>query len=334
MPAPNHDIDLPSLDALRVFEVTARRLNFSKAAEELHVTQSAISHRIRELERQLHTRLFQRGHRSLQLTPAGRTLADGIQRGLAEIRDALANLDNRQRKASLNVSVLTSFATRWLTPRLAGFQERFPRIDLMVQADDRLVDLSGFGVDVSIRFGSGHYPGMSVVRLFGDRTVPVCSPALAEKYGPIRRAADIVKCPLLHDTYAEHNVHSDSGADWQTWLRRVGAGHVPNVGGLRFSNANLAIDAAANGLGVALARVSLLGSDLRTGRLVCPLPFAAATNFSYYFLCLPQRESDSRVRAFRDWLLEEAKQPPFDNNGIEFTVFDRDAAAEGIPGPG
>ncbi len=323
MPASNRDTDLPSLDALRVFEVTARRLNFSKAAEELHVTQSAISHRIRELERQLHTRLFQRGHRSLHLTPAGRTLADGIQRGLREIREALANLDSRKRKSTLSVSVLTSFATRWLTPRLAGFHQRFPRIDLMVQADDRLVDLASYGVDASIRFGSGQYPGMSVVQLFGDRTVPVCSPALAEKFGPILKPADIVRCPLLHDTYAEHDVHSDSGADWYTWLRRVGVGNVPNVGGLRFSNANLAIDAAANGMGFALARVSLLGNDLRTGRLVCPLPFAAATNFSYYFLCLPQRESDSKVRAFRDWLLEEAKSPPFDNNGIDFRIFER-----------
>jgi LysR family transcriptional regulator, glycine cleavage system transcriptional activator len=322
MPASNRDLDLPSLDALRVFEVTARRLNFSKAAEELHVTQSAISHRIRELERQLQTRLFQRGHRSLQLTPAGRTLADGIQRGLGTIREALASLDNRQPKSTLNVSVLTSFATRWLTPRLADFHQRFPRIDLMLQADDRLVDLASYGVDASIRFGSGDYPGMSVVRLFGDSTVPVCSPSLAEKFGPIRKPADIVRCPLLHDTYAEHNVHSESGADWYTWLRRVGAGDVPNVGGLRFSNANLAIDAAANGMGFALARVSLLGSDLRTGRLVCPLPFTVATNFSYYFLCLPQRESDSKVRTFRDWLLDEAKKPPFDNNGIAFTAFD------------
>jgi LysR family transcriptional regulator, glycine cleavage system transcriptional activator len=322
----NRDIDLPSLDALRVFEVTARRLNFSKAAEELHVTQSAISHRIRDLERQLQTRLFQRGHRSLQLTPAGRTLADGIQRGLDEIRDALATLDNRSRKLALNVSVLTSFATRWLTPRLPSFHERFPRIDLMVQADDRVVDLANYGIDASIRFGSGQYPGIDAVHLFGDRTVPVCSPALVDKFGPIRKPVDVLKYPLLHDTYVEYNVHSESGSDWRTWLRRVGAGDSPNVGGMRFSNANLAIDAAANGMGLALARFSLLGSDLRAGRLVCPLPYAAATNFSYYFLSLPQRASDSRLRAFRDWLVEEAKKPAFDDNGITFTTFDRDPA--------
>lgn len=324
MPATDRDIDLPSLDALRVFEVTARRLNFSKAAEELHVTQSAISHRIRELERQLHTRLFQRGHRSLQLTPAGSTLAGGIQRGLAEIRDAVAKLDSRQRKATLNVSVLTSFATCWLTPRLALFQNRFPRIDLMVQSDDRLVDLANYGVDAVIRFGAGRYPGMEAVHLFDDRTVPVCSPALAAKFGPIRTPADVIKYPLLHDTYVEYNVHSESGSDWRTWLRRVGVGDKPNVGGLRFSNANLAIDAAANGLGLALARFSLLGNDLRTGRLVCPLPYAAATNFSYYFVSSPQRASDSKLRAFREWLLEEAKKPLFDSNGIAFTTFDRD----------
>lgn len=324
MPAPNRDIDLPSLDALRVFEVTARRLNFSKAAEELHVTQSAISHRIRELERQLQTRLFQRGHRSLQLTSSGQALADGVQRGLGEIREALTKLDGRRHKATLTVSVLTSFATRWLTPRLARFHDRFPRIDLMVQSDDRLVDLASYGVDASIRFGAGQYPGMEVVRLFDDRTVPVCSPAALAKFGPIRKPADVTNYPLLHDTYAQHNVHSESGADWRTWLRRVGAGDIPSTGGLRFSNANLAIDAAANGLGLALARVSLLGSDLKTGRLVCPLPFAAATNFSYYFLVLPQRAGESKLRAFRDWLLEEAKKPAFDSNGVEFTEFGRD----------
>jgi len=324
MPASNHDIDLPSLDALRVFEVTARRLNFSKAAEELHVTQSAISHRIRELERQLQTRLFQRGHRTLQLTPSGRVLADGIQRGLGEIRDALTRLDGRQGKSTLTVSVLTSFATRWLMPRLARFHERFPRIDLVVQSDDRLVDLSSYGVDASVRFGSGQYPGLEVVRLFDDSTVPVCSPAAMAKFGPVRKPEEVLKYPLLHDTYAEHNVHDESGADWRSWLRRVGAGDVSGTGGLRFSNANLAIEAAANGLGLALARTSLLGSDLKTGRLICPLPFAAVTNFSYYFLSLPQRAGESRMRAFRDWLMEEAKRPAFDSNGIAFTEFGRD----------
>lgn len=164
---------------------------------------------------------------------------------------------------------------------------------------------------------------MEVVRLFDDRTVPVCSPGALAKFGPLRKPAGVVNYPLLHDTYAEHNVHSESGADWRSWLRRVGAGDIPNVGGLRFSNANLAIDAAANGLGLALARTGLLGSDLKTGRLVCPLPFAKATSFSYYFLSLPQRAGESKPRAFRDWLLEEAKRPPFDSNGIEFTDFDR-----------
>jgi len=326
MPVSNRDIDLPSLDALRVFEVTARRLNFSKAAEELHVTQSAISHRIRDLERQLHTRLFQRGHRSLQLTPAGQTLAEGIQRGLGEIRNALMKLDGRQRKATLTISVLTSFATRWLTPRLALFRDRFPRIDLMVQSDDRVVDLAAYGVDASIRFGSGQYPGVDAVRLLDDRTVPVCSPSVLAKFGPITKPADVLNYPLLHDTYVEYNVHSESGSDWRTWLRRTGAGDSPHVGGLRFSNANLAIDAAANGMGLALARLSLLGSDLRTGRLVCPLPYAAATNFSYYFLSLPQRSSDGKLQAFRDWLIEEARKPSFDSNDITFTMFDRDPA--------
>lgn len=293
---------LPSLDSLRVFEAAARHLSVTKASEELHVTQSAISHRISALEDELGTRLFRRFTRRLELTPAGETLAAGMRRGLAEITRAVAALDDKPNAGALTVSVLPSFATRWLVPRLVRFRGLYPDIGVRIAADASVVDLNSGRADLAVRFGTGRYPGLHVTPMMDDAVFPVCSSQLLTEIGPIDQPGDIARFPLLHDDAAEKD---GSGADWRSWLQHVGAADVPCDEGQRFNQAVLTLEAAAAGLGLALARRSLVTTDLVTGRLIRVLPHEAPTAFSYYIVCLPANAERPPIAIFRNWLLSE-----------------------------
>lgn len=295
---------LPSLDSLRAYEAAARHLSFTKAAEELCVTQSALSHRVSDLEEELGLKLFRRLPRRLELSAEGETLAEGVRRGLAEIYRSLAAIDQRQGAGALTISVLPSFATRWLVPRLPGFRERHPGIDVRIAADSALADLRGGAADLALRFGRGSYPGLQVIRLMGDAVLPVCSPRLLEGQPPIKAPQDILRLPLLHDVVASSD---GSGADWPSWFQFAGAPDVTCHEGLRFNQALLTLEAAANGLGVALGRRSLISQDLDSGRLVEVLPIASPTVFAYYLVHLPEAPKRPTVAAFIDWLLEQAQ---------------------------
>lgn len=294
---------LPSLDSLRAFESAARHLSFTKAGEELHVTQSALSHRINALEDELGVKLFRRLTRKLELTPAGETLAAGVRRGLAEISRSVASIDRKTGIEPLAVSALPSFATRWLVPRLPRFRNICPDIEVRISADPALVNLKAGEADLAVRFGPGVYPGLHVVKLMGDSVFPVCGPRLLAERGAIDGPAQLADWPLLHDMPTEHD---GSGSGWSHWLRHVGAGDLSGEEGLRFNEALLALEAAANGLGVALVRRSLIGDDLASGRLVRLLPHEAPTSFSYFFVCLPEAIDRPAVGAFCKWLIAEA----------------------------
>jgi LysR family glycine cleavage system transcriptional activator len=294
---------LPSLDSLRAFESAARHLSFTKAGEELHVTQSALSHRINALEDELGIKLFRRLTRKLELTPAGETLAAGVRRGLAEISRAAAAIDRKSGAEPLTVSALPSFATRWLVPRLPRFRNICPDVEVRISADPALVNLQAGEADVAIRFGPGVYPGLHVVKLMTDGVFPVCSPRLLAERGAIDCPSQLAAWPLLHDMPTESD---GSGSGWSHWLRHVGAEDLCNGEGLRFNQALLALEAAANGLGVALVRRSLIGDDLASGRLVRLLPQEAATTFSYFFVCLPEALDRPAIGAFCKWLMAEA----------------------------
>ena len=291
---------LPSLDALRAFEAAARRLSFTEAAAELHVTQGAVSQRIKLLEQELGRALFDRTPRGLCLTGAGETLAHGVAEGLERITLALAGLDATGLAGALEVSVLPSFATRWLVPRLNGFSRHHPEIEIRIHAQGQVVDLRGAEMDAAIRFGTGAYPGLAVTPLMGDAVVPACSPELIARHGPPRDIAALMRMPLLHDTPTETD---RSGSGWPSWLAHVGAASLAPRGGTRLSQADLVIEAAMRGLGVALVRTSLAEADFRTGRLVRLWPAAAPTAYSYFFVCRPEALASARVRTFRDWLL-------------------------------
>ncbi|HEX6978461.1 MAG TPA: transcriptional regulator GcvA [Alphaproteobacteria bacterium] len=294
---------LPSLDSLRVFEAAARHLSLTKASDELHVTQSALSHRIQALEAELGITLFRRYARRIELTPAGEILAAGVRRGLGEIMRALASIDPAGATTSLTISVLPSFATRWLIPRLGRFRSEHPEIDVRIAADPALVDFHKGNADLGIRFGRGRYPGLHTQLLMADAVFPVCSPDFRRRMGDLARPDDLLRCTLLHDEAAESD---GSGADWVSWFRHVGV-HYPGADdGPRFNQAILALEAAASGLGVALARKSLVAGDLESGRLVRLWPEEAPTVFSYYIVCLPERVERGSTAIFIEWLRREA----------------------------
>lgn len=300
---------LPPLDALRVFEATARHLSFTRAADEAQVTQAAVSHRVRELEAQLRTRLFRRLTRRVELTEDGQVLAAAVRRGLDAIAEGLAEIDQAAGTGAaaagpLRVSVLPSLAQRWLVPRLRRFHARCPRVEVRVSADARHADLHAGAADLAVRFGRGRYPGLRSEFLMGDAVVPVCSPAFrAARGGLFRRLEDLMRGPLLHDS--DCGGHA-SGEDWPSWLAFVGRPDLAREEGQRFSNATLTLGAAAAGLGVALGRRSLVDVDLAAGRLVPAWPAASPTVFSYWLVWRPEAAGASPLAAFRAWLVEEA----------------------------
>jgi LysR family transcriptional regulator, glycine cleavage system transcriptional activator len=294
---------LPSLDTLRVFSVAARHLSFTKAAEELHLTQSAISHRVRALEEELGVALFNRLTRQLTLTPAGQALAPRVERAVADIARTIADLDAGSEGRRLAVTTLPSVASRWLVPRLPRFQACNPSIDLQLIADPSPLDLRSARVDLAIRFGHGAYPGYAVTMLMPDSVFPVCSPRLIANRERIESVEDLFELPLLHDSATEGD---GSGSDWRSWLDHVGRSDMSCSDGQRFSDARLLIDVAALGLGVALARASLVTDLVADGTLICPLRLSAPTAFAYYLLALPEAAASPNIVSFGDWLQAEA----------------------------
>jgi LysR family glycine cleavage system transcriptional activator len=307
-PVPEGRARLPALDALRVFEAAARHASFTKAANEMCVTQAAVSHRIQALEVELGVVLFRRLTRRLELTAEGERLALGVRDALERIARTVGELDRRADSGPLKVSMLPSFASRWMIPRLPRFQAEHPEILVQINAEDHSVDLwAGHGADLAIRYGRGHYPGLSTIPLMPDSIAPVCSPAFLAVHGPVASVDDLLDLPLLHDTDAEQD---DSGSGWRSWLTHVGApSDDPRLaGGPRLSHAHFVIEAALLGQGVAMARTSLVAEDLAAGRLVRPLPQIAATVYRYYLVCRFDVAEQRKVACLRDWLLAEAQR--------------------------
>lgn len=296
---------LPNLKALRAFEAAGRHLSFTRAAAELHVTQAAISHQIKALEDELGVRLFRRGARGLLLTDAGQAYLPEVAAAFARLAQATERLRQAEETGVLTVSVLPSFAARWLVPRLRHFRARHPEIDLRVAATDKIVDFERDGIDLSIRYGYGDYRGMFWEHLLAEEIFPVCSPALmqdgADGRPPLRQPEDLRRHTLLHD---------DLRTDWATWLRAAGVTGVDPHRGPGFTDSSMLLQAAVDGQGVALGRSALAGDDLAAGRLVRPFEFSLPAELAYYIVC-PEHAADTpKIRAFRAWLQEEAAGDP------------------------
>ena len=288
---------LPPLNALRAFEAAARHLSFTRAAGELHVTQAAISHQVKALEAHLGRPLFRRLNRALVLTEDAQMYLAGLREAFDMMDAATARLVAGESRGVLTVSVLPSFAAKWLVPRLGRFREAHPGIDVRLAPSHELVDFARDDVDIGIRAGAGHYPGLRTVRLLAEDMFPVCAPALIDGQPPLRAPADLRRHTLLHD---------DGYAAWGLWLRAAGASAVEAEQGPIFLDASMPLLAAAAGQGVALARGELAGGDLAEGRLVRPFALSLPAEFAYYVVCPEAYAERPKIRAFREWLLAEA----------------------------
>jgi LysR family glycine cleavage system transcriptional activator len=293
----------PSLDALRIFAVAARHLSFTEAASQLNLTQSAVSHRIRGLEEELGLALFKRLTRRLELTPHGRMLARKVSNAISEIDRSIIELDRSDDAAPLKVTMLPSVASHWLIPRLPRFRCRHPGLDVQVIADPRLLDLRAEGIDLAIRFCRTPHSGYAATRLMGDRVLPVCAPDLLRQYGPVDSIDALLALPLLHDSATDGD---GSDSDWRAWLDHHGRPDANCHAGQHFSEASMLINAAVLGLGVALARASLVAGQIASGTLVCPLELVAPTAHTYYLLGLPEADERPKISMFRNLLVEEA----------------------------
>lgn len=288
---------LPPLNAVRAFEAAARHLSFTHAAEELNVTQAAISHQVKSLEDRLGVLLFRRMNRALVLTEAGQTYLGPIRDALDRIADATERLTEGDRTGVLTISTMPSFAAKWLVPRLHRFQAAHPELEVRLSTTFTLVDFSKSDVDLAVRFGRGPWPGVRAERLMTEDVFPVCSPALLQGRHPLNVPDDLRHHTLLHDDFL---------IEWPMWLRAVGATEVDATKGPRFTDSAIVLQLAIDGRGVALSRRVLAANDLASGRLVRPFKGSLPSDYSYYIVAPPAAFARPKVAAFRDWLLAEA----------------------------
>lgn len=289
---------LPSLRALRAFEATARHASVTLAAQELNVTPGAVSVQVRELEAALVTDLFIRRPRQLVLTPAGERYFPAIHEAFRAIRAATTELTASARLTVITITCTPSIAVQWLVPRLEQLEQQMPGVDIRVSPSNRVMDFARDAIDLAIRHSEGRHEGLVSEKLFDDPIVPACSPALLDKLGPIRKPADLARFPLLH---SEHRY------EWRLWLDTAGASHVDASRGPVFINSNGEIEAAKAGLGVVLARRSLIEKELADGVLIAPLPQGLKSGLAYYLVYPSEALDRPAVRAVRDWLASEAR---------------------------
>ncbi len=310
---------LPQLNALKAFEAAARHESFTRAAEELCVTQGAVSHQVKALEAELGLKLFNRERQRLIITQAGREYLAVVRDALDRIAMGTERLLQRQSAGALTVSTSPDFAAKWLVQRLGRFAEAHPGIDLRVSATLHHVDFAREDVDIAVRHGDGHWPGLHVTRLCTEHLFVVCSPKIAAS---LARPADVLKFPLLH--------LQDSNA-WPEWLEAAGVAAGKTIRGPILNRASMLIDAAVDGQGIALARTALAASDLIHGRLARPFSTALPLGKSYWIVSPETTAGLPKLVTFRGWLLAEARDDVRLLQGLSEPA--PRAAAPGRPGP-
>ena len=290
---------LPPLNNLKAFDAAARHESFTRAAEELCVTQGAVSQQVKALEAALGIKLFNRERQRLIITEAGRDYLTIVRDALDRIALGTERLLQRQSAGVLTVSTSPDFAAKWLVHRLGNFAEAHSDIDLRVSATLHHVDFAREEVDLAVRHGDGNWPGLDTVQLSVEQLFAVCSPKLLLGRRKLGKPADILKFPLIH---------LDSRADWTKWLRTVGVNDAEVTHGPVLNRASMVIDAAIDGQGIALARTTLAAWDLINGRLVRPFTEALRLSKTYWIVCPKATSNVPKIVTFRDWLLAEAAQ--------------------------
>lgn len=289
---------LPPLNAVRAFEAAARHGSFVKAAEELHVTAGAVSQQVKALEAWLGQPLFRRLHRGVALNDAGTDYLAKVGGILDALGAASEELVRRSDAPILRVTALPALAERWLMPRLGRFQARHPDVQIALTADDRPVDLARDPVDLWLCYGRGEHPGQKAERLFGEVLFPVCAPGLLDRGPALKAPGDLARHTLLHDAHWRD--------DWRLWLAAAGVVNLDPNHGPSFTLYAMVIQAALDGLGVALAHEALVADDLAAGSLVAPFDLRLPATRAYYLVSSPKATKRPDVMAFRAWLRHEA----------------------------
>jgi LysR family glycine cleavage system transcriptional activator len=287
---------LPSLPALRVFEAAGRLLSFTRAAEELHVTQAAVSHQIRSLEEQLGQPLFKRSTRRLNLTTAGQRLLPVATAAFTALERAVGDL--RRSKAMLTITTTPFFGARWLAPRLGRFAARHPEIEISIRHTNALLDLGAEGIDVAIRTGRGHWPGLAVHHIAPLVLTPVATPEYVARL-KLDQRSDIAKATLLHD---------EGRQEWTDWLRIAGLDASHAETGLVFDDEHVLFAATMSGQGIALVMRNLVEDELHKGQLVPVFDLTVGDDWGYYVVHLPEMAEMPKVTAFRQFIFQEAAE--------------------------
>ncbi len=296
-------IRYPPISALRALEAAARHLSYTRAAEELFVTQSAISHQIKHIEELWGIKLFERKGRLLVLTDPGHALVpvvrDFIRRLTATIEDIT---DTEENPTALRITLLQSFAFKWLVPRLGHFNHEYPDVNVWISTSDELEDFDSKNADIGIRLGYGNWSNLYEELLLQEYVFPVCSPRFLEEHGNPEMPGDLLDLPLLRRSAV------DILQRWRDWFKDAGVVVKQMPKGTQFPQTSLALQAAIDDQGVALARSAHVLDDIKAGRLVRLFPeVKSKSNLSYFFVCIPGRETEPQIAAFRGWLKSEAE---------------------------
>jgi LysR family glycine cleavage system transcriptional activator len=297
---------IPGTRALRTLEAAARHLNFTRAADELGLTPAAVSHQIKEIEDQLGVSLFTRTSRTIRLTAAGEVFAEASADALDLLKRAATKAAKMARGASqIRVTADPQFAAKWLMGRVESFRAVRPDIELRFDIAYELRDFDRDDVDVGIRFGTGKYPGLASHRLFDNIIIPVCNPRLLQGPVPLKEPRDLFHHTLCHIEWSSQGV---TWPNWRMWMAAAGIDDFDDSRTIVFGNSSDAVQAAIEGNAVALADFAMVANDLSAGRLVRPFDLGIRVPRDFaYFLVYPQAgETDPRIAAFRDWMLDEA----------------------------
>jgi len=290
---------LPPLISLRVFEAVARHLSFTKAAEELHVTQAAVSHQVKKLEDWLGVPLFLRLNRSIKLTKSGEAYAKPLTRAYDMMAEATNALLEKSGPQSISIATFDSIAAGWLARRIKKFQRSNLGVEIKLTTLNSFSNFLDNEIDVEIRYGDGDWPTLDVTKIADEELFPVCSPNFLGRKRKLKDADDFGNYELIHDELV---------TDWPAWLAAAGATTAKANIGLRFNHSHIVTQAAINSEGIALGRSLLVADDIASGKLICPFDFKMRSNYAYYMVCPKELSDQVWISAFREWLIKEAEE--------------------------
>jgi LysR family glycine cleavage system transcriptional activator len=289
---------LPPLNSLKAFESAARHLSFTKAADELFVTQAAVSHQIKSLESFLSMKLFHRKNRSLLLTEEGQSYFHDLRDIFVHLQEATQRLVALGTKGAITIATPPSFASQWLVPRLHQFSAQHSDIDVRIKAVDADEGFLDDSVDIAVFYGRGSWSGLASTKLLSEYLTPMCSPRLLERGKPLGSLEDLSQHTLLHD---------NTRIAWKNWLSAFGIKNINVNQGPIFSHTMLVLQAACIGQGVALSDTVLAKPEIESGRLICPFNEKIESKLSHYLVCKESQVEQSKIKVFSEWMLSQAK---------------------------